>query len=83
LGGTTGQAYGFTVSADGLGTHSFNVGADGAAFGVADKTTLNAYALLEAVDRQAVNGVLYHGDTTLRKDANDLFDALNKAGSIS
>ncbi len=37
LGGTTGQAYGFTVSVDGLGADSFNVGADGAAFGVAKK----------------------------------------------
>jgi hypothetical protein len=83
LGGTTGQAYGFTVSADGLGADSFNVGADGAAFGVANNTTLNVYELLEAVDAQAVNGVLYNGDTTLRKEANDLFDALNKAGSIS
>ena len=83
LGGTIGQAYGFTVSADGLGADSFNVGADGAAFGVANKTTLNVYELLEAVDQQAVFGVLYNGDTTLRKEANDLFDALNKAGSIS
>ena len=83
LGGTTGQAYGFTVSADGLGADSFNVGADGAAFGVANKTTLNVYELLQAVNRQSVDGVLYNGDATLRKKANDLFDALNKAGSIS
>jgi hypothetical protein len=39
--------------------------------------------LLKAVDRQAVLGVLYNGDTILRKQASDLFDALNKAGSIS
>jgi hypothetical protein len=83
LGGSIGQTYGFTVSADGLGADSFNVGADGAAFGVANKTTLNVYELLKAVDRQAVNGVLYNGDTTLSKEANDLFDALNKAGAIS
>ncbi len=83
LGGTIGQAYGFTVSADGLGADSFNVGADGAAFGVANNTTLNVYEMLEAVDRQSVYGVLYNGDTTLRKEANGLFDALNKAGSIS
>jgi hypothetical protein len=83
LGGTTGQAYGFTVSAYGLGADSFNVGADGAAFGVANGTTLNVYELLKAVDRSAVSGVLYNGDTTLRKEANDLFDTLNKTGSIS
>ena len=83
LGGTAGQAYGFTVSAAGLGADSFNVGADGAAFGVANNTTLNVYELLKAVDRQAVFGVLYNGDKNLRKQANDLFDALNKAGAIS
>jgi len=83
LGGTIGQTYGFTVSADGLGADSFNVGADGAAFSVANKTTLNVFELLRAVDRQAVNGVLYNGDITLSKEANDLFGALNQAGAIS
>jgi len=83
LGGTAGQAYGFTVTATGLGADSYNVGSDGAAFGVANKTTLNVYELLKAVDRQAVNGVLYNGDKTLRNEANDLFSTLNQAGSIS
>jgi hypothetical protein len=58
-------------------------GADGAAFGVKNNTMLNVYELLKAVDRQVVNGVLYNGDKTLRNEANDLFDALNKAGAIS
>jgi hypothetical protein len=47
-------AYGFTVSANGLGAYSFNVGADGAAFDVANNTTLDVYALLQAVNDQAV-----------------------------
>jgi hypothetical protein len=38
---------------------------------------------LEAVNQQAVNGVLHATSTTLQKEANDLFDALNKAGAIS
>ena len=49
---------------------------------MANNTTRNVYELLKAVDQQAVFGVLYNGDTTLQKEANDLFDALNKAGSI-
>jgi hypothetical protein len=77
LGGTAGQAYGFPISAVGLGAYSFNVGKDGAALGVADGTTLNVYELLEAVNAQAVGGALYDGDAVLRKEANDLFDALN------
>src|SRR5262249_1044002 len=79
LGGSTGQAYGFTVTATGLGANSFNVGADGAAVGVPNNSTLNVYELLKAVDPQTVFG--YNGDTTLQKEANDLFDALNKAGA--
>jgi hypothetical protein len=82
LGGTTGQSYGFTVTATGLGADSFNVGTDGAAFAVASNTTRNVYELLKAVDQQSVLGSFYNGDTTLRKEANDLFDALNKAGAI-
>jgi hypothetical protein len=83
LGGTAGLAYGFTATGTGLGADSFNVGSDGAAFGVANKTTLNVYELLQAVNRRAVNGLLYNGDKTLRNEANDLFSALNQAGSIS
>jgi hypothetical protein len=50
---------------------------------VKNNTTLNVFELLKAADRQVVNGVLYNGDKTLRNEANDLFDALNKAGAIS
>jgi hypothetical protein len=82
LGGTAGQAYGFVVSAFGLGSRSFNVGAAGAAFGVANQTSLNVYQLLKAVNKKAVNGVLYNAITLLRRQAADLFDSLNQAGGI-
>lgn len=82
LGGTTGEAYGFSISADGLGADSFNVGGAGAAFGVANNSTRNVYELLQAVNQQAYYGVLYYGDQTLQADANHLFDALDTAGAI-
>jgi hypothetical protein len=82
LGGTAGAAYGFTVSAAGLGAYAFNVGADGAAFGVANNTTLDVYQLLLAVNQKAVNGVLYNGDATLLSQCADLLGALSQAGSI-
>jgi hypothetical protein len=82
LGGVAGVAYGFTVSANGLGASSISVGADGAAFGVANNTTRNVYELLLAANKSAVNGALYNGDATLRQEAADLFDALNRAGGI-
>ena len=82
LGGSAGAAYGFTVSATGLGARLYNVGTDGAAFGVANNTTLNVYELLLAVNKKAVNGVLDGGDTTLQAQAADLFNSLNQSGSI-
>jgi predicted outer membrane repeat protein len=82
LGGNAGVAYGFAVTANGLGASSVNVGADGAAFSVANNTTRNVYQLLLAVNRRAANGVLYNGDATLRQQASDLFDALNSAGGL-
>src|SRR5205807_478867 len=48
LGGTAAGAYGFKVTAAGLGADSFNVGSNGQAFGVANNTTLNVYQLLKA-----------------------------------
>jgi hypothetical protein len=82
LGGAIGQTYGFTVTATGLGADSFDVGGDGAAFGVANNSTRNIYELLRAVDQQAVFGFLYNGDTNLRQEANALFNALNQAGTL-
>jgi hypothetical protein len=83
LGGNAGAAGdGFSVSATGLGADSFNVGSDGAAFGVANNTTRNVYELLLAVNQQAVNGVLDNGNTTLQAEAADLFNLLSKAGNI-
>jgi hypothetical protein len=78
----SGQAYGFSVSATGLGACSFNVGKDGAAFGVPNKTTLNVYQLLSAVNKKAVNGLLYDGDGVLQGLAAALFQALNNSGKI-
>jgi hypothetical protein len=82
LGGNAGTAYGFAVSATGLGARSYGVGQDGAAFGVANNSTLSVYQLLAAVNKKAVKGVLYGGNTTLQAQCANLFDALDQAGSI-
>ncbi len=76
-------SYGFTVSGYGVGTRTFNVGSNGDAFGVANNTTLTVLDLLLAADAQAVNGQLYAGNVTKRKEANDVFSAINGAGGIS
>jgi N-acetylneuraminic acid mutarotase len=74
--------YGFTVSGDGVGTATANVGNDGDAFGVANNTTMTVMDLLLATDAQSVNGVLYGGNTTKRTEANDIYSLINQAGGI-
>jgi ELWxxDGT repeat protein len=75
--------YGFVVSGDGVGTATVNVGSNGDAFGVANNTTMTVMDLLLATDAQAIDGVLYNGNTTKRNEANSVYSALNEAGSIS
>jgi hypothetical protein len=74
--------YGFTVSGDGAGTATVNVGSNGDAFGVADNTTMTVMDLLLATNNQAVNGVLYGGNATKRAHANNVYSAVNNAGGI-
>jgi uncharacterized delta-60 repeat protein len=82
LGGTAATSYGFTVTADGLGADSYNVGSNGAAFGVPNNTTLNVYQILKAANQRAVNGVLYNGDPTLRHEAEMVFADINRLGGL-
>ncbi|MCY2928658.1 MAG: SpaA isopeptide-forming pilin-related protein [Planctomycetota bacterium] len=82
-GGTIAAKYGFTVSAAGTGAALFNVGTSGAAFGVANGTTLSIMDILLAANNQAVNGVLYAGVTSLQNMANVVFDGINTSGDIS
>jgi hypothetical protein len=77
-----GTQYGFTVGGNGVATATYNVGTNGAAFGVTDNTVMTVLDLLLAADAQAVNGVLYNGNTAKRNMANNVFSAINQAGSI-
>jgi hypothetical protein len=77
-----GTQYGFIVGGNGVATATYNVGTNGTAFGVADNTTMTVMDLLLAVDSQAVNGVLYNGNTAKRNMANNVFSAINQAGGI-
>jgi hypothetical protein len=77
-----GRQYGFLVGGTGLATTTDNVGSNGAAFGVANNTTMTVMGILLAADAQAVDGVLYGGDTTKRTKANTVFSAINEAGGL-
>jgi hypothetical protein len=75
------QAIG-TSCRPGVGTATVNVGSNGVAFGLANNTTLTVMDLLLATDAQAVNGVLYGGNTAQRTAANSVYSAVNQAGGI-
>jgi probable HAF family extracellular repeat protein len=77
-----GTQYGFIVGGNGVATATFNVGANGDAFGVANNTVMTVLDFLLALDAQAVNGVLYNGNTAKRNMANTVFSAINQAGGI-
>jgi hypothetical protein len=74
--------YGFTVSGDGAGTATVNVGSSGDAFGVANNTTMTLMDLLLATDEQALDGLLYAGNAARRSEANAVYSAVNQAGGI-
>ena len=91
LAGTTATVYGFHVSATGVGTRTVNIGCKGAAFGVANNSSLSVMDLLLAVNARAHNGLLYDlngngqidsSEASYRTMANDVFSAINEAGDI-
>jgi hypothetical protein len=91
LAGTTAAAYGFHVTTTGVGTRTFDVGSNGAAFGAADHSSLSVLDLLLAVDARSHHGLLDDTDgdgqtssaeTALRTMTDDVFAAINEAGDI-
>ena len=81
-GGNYAASYGFNVSSSGTGSRTFNVGSSGAAFGVANNTTLTVMQILQAANTNAVSGSLWNGNTSLRNLANTVFDGINQTGDI-
>ena len=90
LAGNTVTDYGFLITANGVGNSTFNVGDNGAVFGVSDGSEVAVLDLLLATDGRAVDGVLYDFDgepdddreTLFRTLANDVFSNINEQGDI-
>jgi Bacterial Ig-like domain (group 3)/PKD domain/SdrD B-like domain len=91
LAGPTASAYGFHVSADGVGARTFNVGGNGAAFGVANNSDVSVMDLLLAVNARSDNGLLHDlnadgqirsSEAAYRTMANVVFTGINEAGDI-
>jgi len=82
LAGTAATGYGFLVTEYGVSIATYNIGASGAAFGVANYSIMAVMDILAATDAQTVNGVLYNGDQLLRNLANMVYDGINNSGDI-
>src|SRR5579859_4782262 len=75
-GGNQAAAYGFTTSSAGSGAATFNVGTNGAAFGVPNNTTLTLMQLLQDANSLASN-------CGTSDAAAGVFDSINSIGDIS
>jgi sarcosine oxidase gamma subunit len=83
LGGAYSGTYGFVPTTDGLGDATFNVGTNGAAFGVANSSTISVTQMLVAVNGSAKNGVLYNNVTSLLNDCYNELAQVNGDGGIN
>jgi hypothetical protein len=93
LAGAVAEDYGFLVTAQGVGTSTYDVGDENRdAFGLdaSDSTTMTVLAILKATDALSSNGRLYdvaesedeEWETLLRTMANDVYSKINELGNI-
>ena len=96
LAGSVAANYGFNISDTGIGTNVVNVGNQGAAFGVANGTTMTLMQALLATNSmtdvpdsrsgaasiydQNGDGVIDANERLLREAANDFYSAINELG---
>jgi hypothetical protein len=76
--------YGFTVSAPGGIAATFDVGSNGAAFGVANGTSLSVTQILTIVaNNYSPSTGFFNGNKSLGTDLNSVLNGINQAGDIS
>ncbi len=86
LGGdATAQRYGFSITAAGGGPATFNVGSNGAAFGVANNTNLSVTTVLQILNNKfsASTGNFYGGNQASTSAANNVVNGINTAGDLT
>jgi hypothetical protein len=81
----TAAKYGFNSSSGGSCGHTFNVGSNGAAFGVPNNTTLTLAQVLTSTDANfsPSTGLFYGGDQTKTSDLNNVLNGINTTGDIN
>jgi hypothetical protein len=81
---STAAKYGFISVPGGGGNLTFNIGSNGAAFGVPNNTSLTVFQILTAANNNynPVTGLFYGGDQTKTSDLNNVLDGINTTGDI-
>ena len=76
---------GFTIKPGGTGSDSYNVGSNGAAFGVLNNTSLNVFQILQILNSNynPTTGQFYGGSQSLTSAANNVTNGINQGGDIS
>ena len=80
----TTASFGFNSSAGGTCSKTFNIGGNGAAFGVPNNTTLTVLQILQAANANfsPSTGLFYGGDQNLTSELNNVLDGINSTGDI-
>jgi hypothetical protein len=84
-GNATAASYGFVVKSGGTGSDSFNVGSNGAAFGVPNNTLLSVFGILQILNSNynPTTHQFYGGSQTLTSAANNVTNGINQGGDIN
>jgi hypothetical protein len=84
-GNSTGQQFGFKVTASGGGSATFNVASNGTAFGVANNSILSVQSILQTVNNNfsPSSGTFYNNNQTLTSAANNIVNGINTTGDIT
>jgi len=82
LGGSAGTPFGFNITAAGLGAADFNIGNNGAAFGVANNTTITVTQMLSYANHASANNILYSGVPSLLNQAYNELGQVNGDGGL-
>jgi hypothetical protein len=81
---STTAGFGFKTSPGGTCGHTFNVGSNGAAFGVPNGTNLTVIQVLMAASAnfKPTTGQFYGGNQALTSDLNNVLNGINSTGDI-
>ena len=81
---STAAQCGFIATVGGLGEETYNVGNNGAAFGVPNGTTLTVFDVMQTANANynPVTGLFYGGDATRTNELNNVLDGIDQKGDI-